>query len=137
MLAPLVTGAVQVSVTGVLPPGPRVPPEGLAEAISGGVTAHVIELPPRFETVIGVVEGFAQFPASTLVGVTLSAAGEGVAVGRGVALRVGGGVAVCVAVGLGVGLAPGLPGDGVAVGDVPALVDVSEGVPTAVVLSGP
>lgn len=77
-------------------------------------TDHVIWLPPRFDTVMGVAEGWPQIPASTLVGVTLSAAGEGVAVGRGVGVRVGAGVAV----GRGVGLAAGFPEDGVAVGNV-------------------
>ncbi len=77
-------------------------------------TDHVIGLPPPFDTVMGVAEGEAQLPASTLVGVTLSAAGKGVAVGRGVGVRVGAGVAV----GRGVGLAAGFPEDGVAVGNV-------------------
>jgi hypothetical protein len=103
-----------VIVTESLPPGARVPPEGLAKAIPEVSADHVIEVPPRFDTEMAVVEGEVQLPASTLVGVTLSAAGEGVAVGRGVAVRVGDGVAV----GFGVGLAVGVPNGGVAVGDV-------------------
>ena len=93
-----------------------------------GFRDHVIGLPPGFDTDTAVVEGALQLPASTLVGVTPSVAGNVVAVGNGVAVRAGVGVAVNAAVGLGVGLASGFPGDDVVIGDVVGFV------PTAVVL---
>jgi hypothetical protein len=128
---PLVTGAVQVIVTdGSLFPGAKVPPEGFTDAMPEVVTDHVIGVPPRFDTVTEVAVGAVQLPASTAVGLTLSAAGTGVAVGNGVAVRVGVGirvgVAVTVAVAFGVGLALGTPGDDVG--------DVVEVVATAVAL---
>jgi len=117
-----------VIVTGSLPCGARVSPERLEEARPKVFSDHVIGLPPRFDTDMAVVEGALQLPASTLVGVTPSVAGNGVAVGDGVGVRVGVGVAVNAAVGLGVGLATGFPGDDVVIGDVVGFV------PAAVVL---
>ena len=119
--ARLVTDALHVIITGMFPPGPRLPLGVSAVPRPAVSTDHDIELPPLFETVIVVDkgEGALQVPRFTLGGETLSDAGVGVAVavGTGVAVFVGEGVGPGVVVARGVGVGPGPPKVGVAPGD--------------------